>query len=182
MSANACSVHPDVPARETCGRCGRAACLGCAVPVRGEIRCRECVGDELGEAVEAAAPPRSVRFRDLPAGLLFLAAVLVSLLPWDRQGSRAGFLSAWTPVPEPWPFVAGVLLLLAAVASLRGRRSRPRAVHIGLGVLAVLATLLALPSPGLSTRGPVPIVVLGLAVAATLTGVVRATAAFGQRP
>ncbi|HEX6262189.1 MAG TPA: hypothetical protein VF097_05005 [Actinomycetota bacterium] len=182
MSASACSVHPDVPARETCGRCGRAACLGCAVPVRGEVRCMDCVGEELGEPIEAAPPPRSVRFRDLPAGLLFLAAVLVSLLPWDRQGSHAGFLSAWTPVPEPWPFVAGVLLLLATVASLRGRQGRLRAVHIALGALAVLATILALPAPELSTRGPVPIVVLGLAVAATLTGAVRATAAFWQRP
>lgn len=99
--------------------------------------------------------------------------MLASLLPWDRQGARARFLSAWAPGPEPWPLLAGVLLLLAAVAALRSRGGRLRAAHIGLGVLAVLATIVALPAPDLSIRGPVPLLVLALGASATLIGVLR---------
>lgn len=183
VSANACSAHPDVRARETCGRCGRPACLGCAIPVRGSVRCRECVAEELGERVEASAPPApGRRFLDLPAGLLFLAAVLTSLLPWDRQGARDGFLSGWAPVPDPWPLLAGLLLLLATVASLRSWGARGRAAHVGLGALAVLATLVALPAPQLSIRGPVPVIVLALGVTATVTAFVRLTVGLAERP
>jgi len=182
VSPSACSVHPDVRAREACGRCGRPACLACAIPFRGEVRCRECVSEELGDRDEAPPPARSPRRLDLAAGILFLAAVLVSLLPWDRHGARAGFLSAWSPGPDPWPLLAGILLLLAAAASLRSRAGRLRAAHIGLGALAVLATILALPGPELTTRGPVPMVVLALGAAATLTGAIRIGGGIGLRP
>lgn len=183
VSTSACSIHPDARARETCGRCGRPACLACAIPIRGEVRCRECVSEELGDRIDAGSPERpSRRALDLPAGVLFLAAVLASLLPWDRTGARAGFLSGWAPGPDPWPLLAGVLLLLAAAASLRSGASRLRAAHIGLGALAVVATILALPAPELTTRGPVPLIVLGLGAAATLTGAVRVTGGIRLRP
>lgn len=183
VSATACSVHPDARARQACGRCGRPSCLACAIPVRGEVRCVECVGEELGESIQIPPPgPRSRRALDLPAGILFLAAVLTSLLPWDRQGARVGFLSAWAPGPDPWPLLAGVLLLLSAAAAFRSRAGRLRAAHIGLGVLAVLATILALPAPELTTRGPVPLVVLALGAAATLTGAIRVGGWIGLRP
>lgn len=174
VSASVCAVHPDVRAREHCGSCGRPACLACAIPIRGEIRCRECALDELGEPAQHSThelPPR--RTLDLPAGVLFAAGVLASLLPWDRQGVREGFLSAWVPRPDPWPLLASVLLLLAAAAALRSWGGRVRGAHIVLGVLAVVATTLALPGPALSVRGPVPLVVLALGLAATVTGAAR---------
>lgn len=140
------------------------------------------MGEELGHREESPPPARSPRRLDLTAGILFLAAVIVSLLPWDRHGARTGFLSAWAPGPDPWPLLAGILLLLAAAASLRSRGGRLRAAHIGLGALAVLATILALPAPELTTRGPVPMVVLALGAAATLTGAIRVAGGIRLRP
>jgi len=165
VTSTVCAQHPDLAAREACGRCGRPLCLDCAIPVRGEVRCARCVREELGDAVPGTDPsPRSAPRVDPAAAALFLAAVLVSILPWGSD--RAGILSAWSPSPDPWPLVSIALLAAAGMLALR-RRQRRRAAHVVAGGLAVLVGLIALPAPPFATRTVVPFLVVGLGAVGT---------------
>jgi MYXO-CTERM domain-containing protein len=100
---------------------------------------------------------------DPAAAVLYLAAVLVSALPWGSD--RAGVLSAWSPSPDAWPLVS--IALLAAAGLLALRRRRRRAAHMVAGGLAVLVGLIALPAPPFATRTVVPFLVVGLGAVGT---------------
>lgn len=78
------------------------------------------------------------------------------------------------PRSDPWPLLAGVLIAAAALLSLvSAGGAGSRRVHGGVGLVAVVATIVALPAPGLAARSPVPFVVLALAAAGTVTSLLR---------
>ena len=174
MSTTVCDRHPGAVARDTCRRCGRAVCLACAIPVRGEILCPECVREELGADVPAGAGPAPPRVSPW-GGALFLATALVAMLPWDSSGERTGWFSALSLRPDPWPLIAVAFLVAAGVLGLRRvdpRRPR-RWGHLAAGVLGLAAVLVATPAPEFATRSPVPYLVLGLGALAVAMTVLR---------
>jgi hypothetical protein len=136
----ACAVHGDRPAIETCASCGRPVCLACAIPFRGRVLCSECAARELGDPVPAPRPPdRRPRRPELIAAILLGVALLGTIPPWDRFGSLTGWFSAWSAEPDPWPMVASIGALAAAVVAVwlavRGRGPS----RIGLAVCGVAA-------------------------------------------
>jgi MYXO-CTERM domain-containing protein len=108
-------------------------------------------------------------------------ALLATLLPWDRFGALTGMLSAWRLGPDPWPFVAGVLLLMAAVAScLMLLRRWPTVLrysavlHTALSAAAAGAVGVALVrAPDFTSHTPAPYVALAGALGAALLGAIR---------
>lgn len=147
------------------------------MPVRGSVRCASCTAKETGAPVlpEGSEAVGSRTF-DRVAGGLFLAGVIVSIFPWDRAGELTSLFSAWRPTPDPWPLLASLLLLLGGVTALRAARGgatrSTRFGYVALGSLATIATLLALPATGLTTRSNIPYVALSLAAAGTTVGLV----------
>lgn len=115
--------------------------------------------------------PRSAPRIDLAAGALFLAAVLVSVLPWGTD--RTGLFSAWSPSPDPWPIASIVLALAAGLLALRRRPGRRGVAHIVVGTLGTLIGLIALPAPPLTTRTVVPALFVGLTVLGTGAAILR---------
>jgi hypothetical protein len=175
VSRAACAVHPSRLSEGACGECGREVCLACAIPFRGELRCEGCAVRAVGGEVPQRERPRG-SLLDRAAAALFAVAILASLLPWDRFGSRTAPLSGWSASPDPWPLLAGVLLLLAGLlagwAALGRTARRGRVAYVAVGMLAAAATCLALRAPDFSGRNLVPILVLVLALAATGVGLV----------
>src|SRR6266446_4891571 len=91
-----CELHPGAATVATCGGCGRALCITCAVPVRGEVFGNECLPPDLdpaGTALDSSAPlmPRPV----LAAGACWILALAATLLPWMRFGTGSGAFGAW---------------------------------------------------------------------------------------
>ncbi|HEX9891488.1 MAG TPA: hypothetical protein VGB28_05450 [Actinomycetota bacterium] len=172
----ACTVHPDQPAEGRCERCGRAACLACAVPVRGELVCREDALEEMGALEEVAPPPPPFPpgTRDRVAAGLLVLAVATTLVPWHRFGILTSILSAWTPEGGWWTPVACVALLAAGAAAvwrLRGggrRAVRASALLAGAGALTTVAAVLA--APPFVSHSPAPFVALAGSGGAALLG------------
>jgi hypothetical protein len=178
-----CGIHPDRQAVDQCAECGRAACLTCAVPVRGRVLCTECARRMVGEPVRAPDHPRGPgsRIPDAAAASLLGMALLATLLPWDRFGALTGMLSAWRLSPDPWPFLAGLLLLAATVASgvVLARRwpslLRSSAVlYTAVAAAGAGAVGVALVrSPDFTSHTPAPYVALTGALGAALVGAIR---------
>jgi hypothetical protein len=178
-----CEVHPDRQAVERCTECGRAACLACAVPVRGRVLCAECARRVVGEPVRGPAPSRSLgsRVPDLAAAILLGTALLATLLPWDRFGNLTGMLSAWRLRPDPWPLLAALMLLLATIAAGVVLLRRWPAIlrystlaYTAMGAAAGLAVLVALlRAPDFTSHTPAPYVAFVGAIGAALVGGVR---------
>ncbi|HEV8681154.1 MAG TPA: hypothetical protein VGS09_00035 [Actinomycetota bacterium] len=178
-----CGVHRDRQAVELCAECGRPACLACAVPVRGQVLCTECARRVVGEPVRPAIRPRSLgsRFPDASAAILLATALLATLLPWDRFGALTGMLSAWRLRPDPWPFLAGLLLLTATVAAAVALLRRwptvlrySAVLYTAMGVAAAGAVGVALVrAPDFTSHTPAPYVALAGALGAALVGMVR---------
>ena len=177
-----CSVHLERPAVGACDSCGRAVCIACAIPFRGGVLCVSCAARELGEPLPPPAVPARSRRPDLVAATLLALALAAGSLPWDRLGILTSFLSAWRPTPEPWPFVATVLLViagLAAVLPLRfGPRRPTRGAALAYGLCAIAAATAAARqiygSPDFVSHTPIPYVVVALATGAGLIGLSRA--------
>jgi hypothetical protein len=178
-----CRVHPDRQAVEACAECGRAACLACTVPVRGRVLCGECARRVVGDPASPAPPslgPGS-RIPDAAAAILLSTALLATLVPWHRFGTLTGALSAWRLRPDPWPFLAGILLLAAtALAWVVVVRRWPRLLRssaLAYTALAAAGTVAAgvaiLRSPDFASHTPAPYVVLLSAVGAAIVGFVR---------
>lgn len=178
-----CGIHPDRQAVDQCAECGRPACLTCAVPVRGRVLCAECARRVVGEPVRTPIRPRGLgsRIPDVAAATLLGTALLATVLPWDRFGALTGMLSAWRPRPDPWPFLAGLLLLTAAIASAVVLLRRWPAVlrYSAVAYTAVAAAaagavgVALLRSPDFTSHTPAPYVALGGALGAALVGAVR---------
>ncbi len=144
-----CETHPGVPSVARCDRCDRALCVNCAVPVRRRVRGPECLAETLGanDATWTRATAGPGRPGMVAVGVSFVAAALVTLVPWTRFGGASGWLDAWR-----WPRWS----LLASTAAAAGavlwalQWWRPRIVDraaaivlVSLGVLACAASLLA---------------------------------------
>jgi hypothetical protein len=178
-----CEVHPDRQAVERCAECGRAACLSCAVPVRGRVLCAECARRVVGEPIRGPAPARGPgsRLPDLTATILLGIALLATLVPWDRFGNLTGMLSAWRLGPDPWPLLAALMLLGATVAAGVVLLRRWPAVlwysaaaYTALGAAAALAVLVALlRAPDFTSHTPAPYVAFAGAAGAALAGGMR---------
>jgi hypothetical protein len=175
-----CDVHTDRPAVERCASCGRAVCLDCAVPVRGEVLCTSCAAREAGVPTPPEPSPQPVgRVRDLVSAGLLGTALMATVPPWDRFGALTSLLSAWRPEPQLWPLMA-CLLVAAAALAVAARlgvipvHPPPRAARLAYGVLALLAGAAAgqavLASPDYVTHTPAPYVVLAAAVSAGVVG------------
>ena len=172
-----CETHPGRPAVGRCESCGRLLCIGCAVPVRGQVLGPECVGEVLGPeaAHEVAVPPRRPRRPGLAlAGVGFAGAVAASVLPWSNRFSshETGLFGGWGLSPLAWSAVAAVAAVIGAAAwsVVRWRPGRGRMLRWALLALAVLVTagavLYLLAPPPFSHPWLGPWVALGAGAAA----------------
>jgi hypothetical protein len=137
-----CATHPTAASVGTCEVCGRSLCVACAVPIRGTMVGRECLGVVLEDAPLSERVPNPIRPRGGSIALAGFALVMVvSLLPWSRFGDSSRYFGAWTP---HWSLIAA----LAGVAGfgfallVRYRPLDPRVeacVFWGLGLLVVVA-------------------------------------------
>jgi hypothetical protein len=166
--------------------CGRAACLVCAVPVRGEVLCVSCAAREVG----APPPPEPVpapagRRSDVVAGILLGLALVATAPPWDRFGALTSPFSAWDASPEPWTLLACILVAAAALAAaarlgILPIHPTPRAGRITYGLLALAAAAATaqalLASPDYVSHTPAVYVTLVGAFGAAVIGLLR------QRP
>jgi hypothetical protein len=177
-----CGIHPDRKAVEQCAECGRAACLACAVPVRGQVLCTECARRLVGEPAPPPAPARAPasRILDVGAASLLGAALLATLLPWQRFGTLTGAFSAWR-ISNPWPFLSSALILTAtmgaAVVLLRRwplllTYSALAYTVMAAGAAAAVSVAL-LRAPGFTSHTPAPYVVLIGALGAAAVGALR---------
>ena len=106
---------------------------------------------------------------------------LATLLPWDRFGALTGMLSAWRLNPDPWPFLAGLLLLAATVASgvVLVRRwpallRSSAVVYTAAAAAAAGAVGVALVrAPDFASHTPAPYVTLTGALGAAVVGAIR---------
>ncbi|MDP9343336.1 MAG: B-box zinc finger protein [Actinomycetota bacterium] len=152
-----CETHPGRAAVGRCESCGRLLCIGCAVPVRGQILGPECVGEVLGPdlAREAAAPSRQPRQPGLAlAGVGFAGALVASALPWSTQFSShaSGLFGGWGFTPLSWSLVAAVAAVIGgavwAVARWKaGRRETARWALLTMAVLVAAGAVLYLIAP-----------------------------------
>jgi hypothetical protein len=178
-----CGIHPDRQAVEQCAECGRPACLTCAVPVRGRVLCVECARRVLGEAVRGPtqARGRGSRIPEAAAAILLGAALLATLLPWHRFGALTGMLSVWWLPSDPWPFLSGLLILIAAVAAgLVLLRRWPTVLRysalaypaVAAGAAGAVAVALV-RAPDFTSNTPAPYVALIGSAGAALVGAAR---------
>jgi hypothetical protein len=172
-----CETHPGRPAVGRCESCGRLLCIGCAIPVRGQLLGPECVGEVLGPDVvrEAAPPARRIRRPGLGvAGLGFAGALAASALPWSNRFSShdSGLFGGWGFSPPSWSLVAAVAAAVggAAWVAARWRPGRAEAIRWALLALAALvaagSVLYLLAPPPFSHPWLGPWVALAAAVAA----------------
>jgi hypothetical protein len=178
-----CGIHPDRQAVEQCAECGRAACLTCAVPVRGRVLCVECARRVLGEPVRGPTQTRGPgsRIPETAAAILLGAALLATLLPWHRFGALTGMLSVWRLHSDPWPFLSGLLILIAAVAAgLVLLRRWPTVLRysalaypaVAAGAAGAVAVALV-RAPDFTSNTPAPYVALIGSAGAALVGAAR---------
>jgi hypothetical protein len=170
-----CANHPAVAEVGECSVCGRALCLTCATPVRGDLIGPECLSAVLDEI----PPPTPVPIRVPPvANRLVIGGfglvVALSIFPWSRFGDSSGYLEAWTVHWSLLAVVAG-LAGLAAALWLSRRPADPRietAVYAGLAIIVVTAAVLHLRRPPpLSASAVTPLLAIVAALIA-LTGAV----------
>ena len=157
--------------------CGRALCLTCATPVRGDLVGPECLSAVLDEI----PPPAPVPIR-VPAAANWLVMggfgliVVLSIFPWSRYGDSSGYLEAWG---VHWSLlaVAAGLAGFAAALWLARRPADPRietALYAGLAVVVAIAAVLHLRRPPpLSASGVAPLIAIVAALIALAGAVMR---------
>ena len=165
-----CANHPALAEVGRCSICGRALCLTCATPVRGDLIGPECLSAVLDEM----PPPtpvaiRTPRFANHTVVAGFGLVVALSVFPWSRFGDSSGFLEAWTVHWSLLAVLAGAGGLIAAIRFLL-RPADPRietAFHSGLAVVvAVAAWLHLLRPPPLSASAVTPLFAIAAALVA----------------
>lgn len=157
--------------------CGRALCLTCATPVRGDLVGPECLSAVLDEI----PPPAPVPIRVPPAATWaviggFGLIVALSIFPWSRYGDSSGYLEAWTGHWSLLAVVAG-LAGFAAAFRLARRPADPRietALYAGLAVVVATAAVLHLRRPPpLSDSAVAPLLAVVAALIALAGAVIR---------
>jgi hypothetical protein len=138
-----CATHPAAASVGSCDACGRSLCVACAIPVRGALVGRECLGAVLadappGEGLPSPPRPRGGRLALIGFGLV----VVTSLLPWSRFGDNSRYLGAWTLHWSLIAALAGVLGFAFAVF-VRYRPLDPRAEAAAYGLLGLLIVIAA---------------------------------------
>jgi hypothetical protein len=174
-----CSVHTDRPAAGRCAACERPACLACSIPVRGRVLCRECAAREVGVPAPVTPAPGPVSRRpDVASGVLLLASLIATTLPWHGSGTLTSPFSAWA-ARDLWSFLACLCLSGGALAALgpillgRGPSRRASLASTFLAAIAAVATAWTLiGAPDYFSPTPAPFIALGGAVAATAVGAV----------
>jgi hypothetical protein len=170
-----CELHPGNPTVARCDTCGRALCLVCATPVRGQVFGPECLPiDVAGDA--AVTPPRNAPMPRpwLALGIALSLLVATTLLPWTRFGQASGWFGAWG-WPLRWSMLAAVCGSAALIIWLVRRRRPARGVASVLGVLGgigCLGAVLAIANPPPFTKASVA---AWLALAAGLVAVALAS-------
>lgn len=175
-----CSVHADRLAVERCARCGRATCLSCAVPVRGEVLCTECATRQVGRPTPPPVPRISGRL-DAWTLACFSVGLLATIPPWDRFGAFTSPLSAWRADPDPRSLVAAIALglgtLLAATAIKRPVLGFSRwALRLSVLLSAVAVAFCAaaiVGAPEYVSHTPAPYAALGGSAAALTLSAIR---------
>ena len=180
-----CSLHPAATSVGACDVCGRPLCLACAVPVRGALVGRECLGAVLEDVPPVEPFPSPIRPRGGRVALVgFGLVVLTSLLPWSRFGDSSRYLGAWTFDVSLIAAVAGVVgLAIALLALYRPVDSRVEAgafVLLGLSVVVSAAFQYRNP-PILSEATHWPLVAALGGTLAIVAGLVRMKAVLAAR-
>ncbi|HLB61126.1 MAG TPA: hypothetical protein VJN50_00045 [Actinomycetota bacterium] len=187
-SGERCELHPGRASVGNCDACGRGICLTCAVPVRGQVLCPDCLVEAIGP--EAISPPPEERRQRRPAVLacvLALAAALLStLLPWTRFGG----VGSWSFGAWSWPLRWSVLSAAAAAAGvvfwvvggLRASRRTQAAVLAASACLVSAGAALALLRPPANTDATLaPWFALSAGVVGLLAGIWAARSPVRQR-
>jgi hypothetical protein len=164
-----CSIHTDRQAVARCALCGRATCLACAIPFRGEVLCAGCAAQALGEERPPEEPgPVRDRRPDLVAGGLLVAALALTIPAWHLFGPLNQPLSAWNPTLDAWAAAAGILLVVALIVALVPRLIRiatTRGQAMAYGGLVFFAGLCILRSLMIAPERVQPTATLYLEVA-----------------
>ncbi|HEX6401203.1 MAG TPA: hypothetical protein VF108_12150 [Actinomycetota bacterium] len=141
-----CAHHGGRPAVARCAACDEPVCVGCAVPVRGRVLGPGCVARELGDPA-LVSPPEPDRGRSWLAVAGALVAALGTIAPWTRTGAGDRLFGAWVPTAR-WSIVAAMAsVALVPVAWRWARRSSGRPLVLGLGLVVVAASGLAILLP-----------------------------------
>jgi hypothetical protein len=178
-SGERCELHPGRPAVGECDGCGRGICLTCAVPVRGQVLCPDCLAEAIGP--EAALPTPEERRRRDPIALVGVAALAAALLstlaPWTRFGGVGSWsFGAWSWPPR-WSLLTAVAALAAvayliAVGRRASRRSIAWVLAVGGSLVSAGSALALLRPPANTDATPAP----WLALAAGAVGLVAGLA------
>jgi hypothetical protein len=175
-----CELHEDRPSVGRCQSCGRATCIGCAIPFRGRLLCESCASRELGVPEPPARPARRRR-PDLAAAILFGVGLLLTVPPWHRSGPLTELFSAWRPGPQPWPLTASIGVLVALALSLSPLVTPAlslRGVRLAYGLVAAVAAVAAAvalaASPDYTSPTLAPFAVAAVAASGAVLGAVRA--------
>jgi hypothetical protein len=165
---------------DSCHSCGRAVCLSCAIPFRGEVLCESCAARRLGAPSPEPRPVASSRRPELVAATLLLVGLVATAPPWHRSGTLTSAFSAWVPSPDPWPLIACLAMAAAggvALGSALLGDSPSRAASRGYAALAAGAAVIAartlLAAPDYFSPTPAPFVAFAASLGAAVIGAVR---------
>ncbi|MEP6476557.1 MAG: hypothetical protein ABJC60_04725 [Actinomycetota bacterium] len=175
-----CETHPGTPSVADCGRCGRALCIACAVPVRGAVLGPECLPPD----VAAEVLPQPAQRAPIPrwwavTGIALMVLVGSTLFAWTRFGVASGWFGAWG-IPLRWSMVTAVAGVLALGLWVMTRRAPGRGIAGALVMLSVVAgagaelSILNPPPFARATVAPwVAVISAAIAAGAALTTVLR---------
>lgn len=119
-----CAVHPDNPARGTCGRCGNYLCDTCRTRWRDRWLCAACVDLAL-ERKEAVPAEASAHLRQA------LLALALGVVGWLLFLFGAVFLGAGAGTENLALLMLGTVIVLASPL--------PAVVGVGQGIAAIRA-------------------------------------------
>jgi hypothetical protein len=180
--ADRCATHPGRPKAAACERCGRALCIGCAVPVRGVAYGPECLSEVLGDGAPAVEAPRPTRApADRAAGVALLVALVATLAPWTRFGTGSGWFHGAWGADVRWSMLAAISAVVAAIAwwmAKPGGRTLARRVCLVACVGGAAGSLMAILNPPPFTK---PALAPGVALVAAVVALVMLLAGAGTR-
>jgi TM2 domain-containing membrane protein YozV/Tfp pilus assembly protein PilE len=88
-----CTNHPDKESKGTCNLCAKAICPDCAVELKGELYCKNCLSLKMGETKKPEHSPA------LAAILSFIIAGLGQVYNGQVWKGLLVFLTSWLILP-----------------------------------------------------------------------------------